>query len=121
MSKDYFTFDELKCKCGCGLMNFSPIVKSILNNAREVAGIPFKISSACRCTKHNIVVGGSATSSHLIGEAVDIVVTSEKDRYKILTSLLVVGFRRIGIGKNFIHVDNDLSKPLDIIWLYEDK
>jgi len=28
------------------------------------------------------------------------------------------GFRRIGIGRNFVHVDNDASLPNPTIWLY---
>jgi hypothetical protein len=28
------------------------------------------------------------------------------------------GFNRIGIAPTFIHVDNDPSKPEDVIWLY---
>jgi hypothetical protein len=28
------------------------------------------------------------------------------------------GFNRIGISSTFIHVDNDPSKPEDVIWLY---
>jgi len=28
------------------------------------------------------------------------------------------GIRRIGIGKSFVHVDNDASLPNPTIWLY---
>jgi hypothetical protein len=89
----------------------------MIDRAREIAGVPFKINSGYRTVKHNATVGGSVTSSHLNGFAADISCRSNKTREAILTSLILAGFHRIGIAKTFIHVDNDLSKP-NVIWLY---
>ncbi len=38
----------------------------------NLAGIPFPLSSAYRCPKHNKAVGGVPTSAHTRGYAVDI-------------------------------------------------
>ena len=43
-----------------------------LDRARDVAGVPFIITSAYRCEQHNKNVGGKPNSAHLRGYAVDI-------------------------------------------------
>ena len=60
----------------------------------------------------------STKSSHLLGYAADIACTNSVLRHKILTSLIKVGFNRIGIADTFIHVDNDPGKPENVIWTY---
>lgn len=91
---------------------------SMLDNAREVAGIPFRINSGFRTPKHNAKVGGKENSSHLRGFAADIHISNSSDRYDILSALLSVGFNRIGIAKTFIHVDADPIKTKNVIWTY---
>ena len=91
---------------------------SKLDQAREHAGIPFYITSAYRTPEHNAKIGGSPNSSHLKGLAVDISVINSRTRFKVLEALLHVGFSRIGIADNFIHVDDDYSKDVNVIWTY---
>ena len=112
----YFKKDEFDCKCGCGLNYVDKNSVSRLDTARILAGVPFVLNSACRCIAHNKKVKGSETSSHLKGFAFDIAVDNTSHRFIILTSLLKVGFKRIGIYKNFIHVDGDLTKSQNVIW-----
>lgn len=90
----------------------------MLDNAREIARIPFKINSAYRSEKHNSKVGGKKTSSHLIGKAVDISCKDSKSRWTIITALQNAGFTRFGIADTFIHVDSDDAKTQDVIWTY---
>jgi len=111
-----FKESDFSCKCGCGLNNISSDLIYRLNIARLIAGVYFIINSACRCKKHNKLVGGSLTSSHLLGLAVDIAIKSPNDRFIIVNSLLSAGFTRIGVYKNFIHVDLDITKPQNVIW-----
>ena len=113
----FFKPYEFECKCGCGLNNINPYLAVKLDFARSYAGVPFVITSACRCEKHNKAVGGIKTSSHLKGLAVDIKVKSDKDRYLIMYGLLRSGFKRILIYKDFIHTDMDESKINPIIKL----
>lgn len=90
----------------------------MLDEARHAAGVPFVINSGIRTPERNAEVGGAAESAHLTGHAVDIRCPTGRHRMKMLDALLTVGFRRIGVAKTFIHVDTDLTKPQDTIWVY---
>lgn len=114
----YFSQEEFACKCGCEADNISPELVVRLNAARHAANTPFTITSGLRCVTHNASSGGSPSSSHLNGTAVDIKCTSSKQRYTIIQALLDAGFNRIGIAKSFIHVDIDPSKPTGVVWTY---
>lgn len=89
----------------------------MLQHARKIANIPFVITSGYRSEAHNKAVGGVANSSHLKGLAADIRVRNGIERLTILSALLQAGFRRIGIGESFIHVDLDSDKPASV-WTY---
>ena len=89
-----------------------------LDEARELANIPFKINSAYRSPEHNAKIGGKPNSSHLRGLAVDISVKDSRTRFIILDALIRVGFNRIGIADTFIHVDDDKEKDGFVIWTY---
>lgn len=97
-------------------MKSSTILK--LDRARQLAKIPFHIRSGYRTPSHNKRVGGTPESSHITGYAVDIAVSTNLQRFKIVTALLSAGFTRIGIGKTFVHADDDPSKPEGVIWHY---
>lgn len=117
--KNYFKREEEWCPC-CKQGGLLPDFRDKLNKAREIAGIPFVLNSAFRCTEHNKEVGGSCTSSHLVGCAVDIKCTDSRSRWLIVDALIRAGFDRIGLSKkgNFIHVDDDTTKEKKLIWLY---
>lgn len=117
MTKNYFTKEEESCRC-CGCGGLVPDFREKLNKAREMAGVPFILTSAFRCEKHNREVGGAENSAHLAGLAVDIKCTDAWTRFKVIHALLSVGFQRIGIGRTFVHVDDDLTKPQGLIWDY---
>ena len=93
----------------------------MLDKAREIAGIPFKINSGYRTKSQNKKAGGVEDSAHLTGLAVDIACTSDVNRWKIINALISVGFKRIGISfsKKFIHADIDHNKTNMVIWGYE--
>ena len=89
-----------------------------LDEARMMAGTPFKITSGYRTEAHNKKVGGVKGSSHTKGCAVDIAVNSGLQRSAIVCALAKVGFTRIGIAKTFVHCDLDKEKQ-NSIWLYD--
>ncbi len=89
-----------------------------LDTARELAGVPFTITSACRNADQNEAVGGKPNSAHIDGLAVDIAVSNSYVRFKIQKALFEVGFLRIGNREDFIHVDVDTSKDPEVSWVY---
>ena len=95
-----------------------PSTLQMLNDARAIAGIPFKINSGFRTKSHNAYVGGKEKSSHLYGYAVDIHCTNSRGRAVIIDALRKAGFTRFGIGNTFIHTDNDPDKDANVVWLY---
>ena len=112
-----FKESEFTCNCGCGLNNINDDVVLMLDTARELAQVPFKINSACRCEKHNKMVGGVTDSAHCKGLAVDISARDDRSRFIIVSALMKVGFTRVLIYDTFVHVDMDLSKPNPILKL----
>ena len=117
----HFRPTEFDCGCGCGkgYVNMNHDFLKKLDAARGYADVPFIISSAFRCQKHNADVGGSATSSHMKGLAVDIFCPSSRDRFEILQGLFVAGFKRFGAGATFCHVDADKDKVQNCMWVYK--
>ena len=95
----------------------------MLDEARNCAGIPFKITSGFRTKEHNESLrkrGFKAVknSAHLKGLAADISCTTSAKRWLIVDALIFAGITRIGIGRNFIHADIDESKTPYLIWTY---
>lgn len=119
-TNSYFKESEFVCNCGCGEVKIDPRLLKMLNEARDYAGIPFKINSGYRCKEHNAKEGGSKTSSHLSGLAADISAVTGNQKFIIVKACIHAGFNRIGIGSNFVHVDVDdrSDKTQDTIWLY---
>ena len=126
MSLKHFQYEEFDSPDlpNSGATNMDRNFLSMLDDARGIAGIPFKISSGYRTDKYNQSLSArgysaSPNSSHLKGEAADIVCKNSADRWTILTALQKAGLRRIGIASSFIHVDSsDLWKSSPVIWTY---
>ena len=118
MNFKFFSLSEFDCPSlpDSGI-NMDSQFLTKLEQAREIAGIPFKITSGYRTKDHNAEVGGVPNSSHLIGVAADIAVSSGADRYIILSALIKAGFKRIGVAKTFIHCDTDETKS-NSVWTY---
>ena len=107
-------FDSKDIK-GTGMMMNVEFI-SLLQKARDIAGIPFVINSGFRTTEWNKKVGGKSNSAHTKGLASDIATNNDRTRYIILNALLLAGFHRIGVYKNFIHCDTDKTLPMRVIW-----
>lgn len=90
----------------------------MLDRARGLAGLPFVIGSGFRCAERNRGAGGLANSGHLRGRAADIVCLASADRLRMLDALRAAGFARLGLAREFIHVDNDPRLPPGVLWLY---
>ena len=109
--------ERFACPC-CGENEIDPRVAQMVSDIEEDVGERLKVSSGYRCEKHNRDVGGSDTSSHLKGLAVDLEIGRSRLRYRVIGAALKRGIHRIGIGKNLLHLDIDRQKDPRVIWLY---
>lgn len=105
-----------KCKPACDISDMKEDFLRKLDEARELARTPFIITSAFRSVDYEKSKGRKGTSSHCKGLAVDLLCKSSHVRMKIVSSLISVGFRRIGVYPTFIHVDMDEDK-ITTMWL----
>ena len=112
-----FSSYEFACPC-CGYEGIDPQIVLFCQGVRDEVGHPVKITSGCRCFQHNLDVGGSAGSDHLIGKGVDISCTTSKLRYAIVRAAMRVGVTRLGVGKNIVHIGINEVNPQEVIWVY---
>ena len=94
----YFKRKEFQCQCGCGFNTIDYELAEVLDSIRLHYNSPIKITSGCRCRKHNKHENGSKTSKHLIGQAVDFKVkgVNSNDVYSYLCETYP---NKYGIGK----------------------
>lgn len=80
--------------------------------------MPLTITSGYRCEEHNKAVNGTPGSHHMEGRAADIgwKFLDGFMRYKMLKTAFEHEFTGIGIGKNFLHLD-DRSRSITM-WVY---
>ena len=97
---------------------------AMLDQARHIAGIPFKITSGLRSLASNqSIIGASPDSSHLQGLAVDLLVENSHEVYLIIKASIAVGINRFGVYVNsdnvptHIHLDVATDRVPDVIWI----
>ena len=116
----HFEIQEFSCPShpNSGI-NMDNAFLQMLDDARGIAGIPFKITSGYRSVEHNQMKWWEVyqTQATLLEKPADIAVGSGNERYIIINALIKAGFRRLGVAKTFIHCDNDESKN-NSIWTY---
>jgi hypothetical protein len=66
------------------------VCETVFDKVREHFNVPIHISSGFRCEKLNTLVGGSKTSQHRLGEALDI----DADRYGQITNKQIFDYIR---------------------------
>lgn len=72
--------------------NMQILIERVLDPLREAYGKPIRITSGYRCPELNKAVGGSKTSDHMQGRAVDIVGTpntadENRQLYELLSEM----------------------------------
>ena len=119
MKFKYFTYGEFDSPDlkGSG-KNVSDELINMLDIVRKKYGKSVVINSGYRTHEHNKSVGGTSESSHIKGLAADIACNNSTDRFKLEGVLREVGFKRIGMGSTFIHVDIDKDKSQNVLWTY---
>lgn len=112
--------DHMACPCGCGFganpAEFNHYLMEQLDLLRELWGAPLALTSGARCLAHNAAVGGEKHSAHTPDDdrqcrAVDLALPghafwpTSRIRKELIQKATRCGFQRIGIGRNFLHVD----------------
>jgi len=122
---EHFKSEEFWCKCNepdcSGRHDPHPALVLELEIMRSILGKPITITSGIRCPKQNALAGGVSDSEHLTGEGADLACPSSGDRYAMVNAALKSGFRRLGIGKTFLHVGMSRKLQRDVCWTYYPK
>lgn len=92
-----------------------------LQASRDTYGKPMVITRGGSTPEHNEDVGGVQDSAHLLDKqgyfrAADIACISGPDRYQMILALLP-HFKRIGVYPKHVHVDDDPTKPAEVLWV----
>lgn len=102
------------------------ILLTVLDSFRDFVGTPIHITSSYRDVQHNKLVGGSVTSQHMVGQAIDFQspLLSNDDLIKSFISFLAKSTLKRFVGqvffyKNFIHIG--LCTPSHPKLIYYDK
>ena len=115
---DYFTIDELKCRCGCNTYRFDKDFLLKLIALREDFGSAMNVSSGYRCENHPAETHKAENHRpgvHQMSRAVDILIDGEH-AYQLLSFAVFAGFR-VGVSQKsgeskYIHID-DLDSAID--------
>lgn len=96
-----------------------PTLMYRLDALRGMIQRPFVINSGYRTRTHNTKVGGESRSQHLYGRAVDVSTAgwSGEDRIKLVVYARRMGFKGIGVGKTYVHLDVRTGNPA--AWTYD--
>lgn len=111
---EHFSDKSLSCPC-CGESKMSPDFMEALEAFRVEYGEPIILNSAYRCPDHNLAVGGVAGSYHVLGRAADLSAPTVKQRMKFMELAKRHGLLGVGLGHNFVHLDN---RTKSTFWTY---
>ncbi len=89
----------------------------LLDMIRDEYGKKMIVNSGYRTMAWNLKIGGVPDSAHVKGLAADILCKSSIDRFRLITIALKY-IDRIGIGKDFVHMDASKTLPHPRIWTY---
>lgn len=113
-----FSRIEFACKCGCGFDTVDTETLDVLQECAdyfsEKAGkqVAVHVTSGCRCREYNAQVGGTKSSQHIRGRAVDFVIQNV-DPQLVYDYLDAMYADRYGLGDydNFTHLDTRTHGP----------
>ena len=108
IKQTFFSKAELECKgqtCNCTFPGMHPTVMAMANDLRKQFGAII-VNSGYRCPEHNAAVGGSSSSYHMKGMAIDLKATgaTPAELYDYLTARYPSKYG-IGLYHSFVHID----------------
>lgn len=125
---EYFSVEELACRCGCGQMRMNADFMDKIVKLRKFHNAPLPVNSGYRCPEYDRKVGSSTKPGfgpHTEGRAIDFGVMgkealnlfSEAQKLGLFTGF---GLNQKGPGR-FIHVDDledAADHPRPYVWTY---
>lgn len=90
----------------------------LLDELREKCDFALPISSGYRSPYWDLAKGRSGRGAHTKGLAVDIKINNSYHMRVVLSNALTMGFKGIGVGKSFIHLDIMDRQYSPLIWGY---
>ncbi len=127
----HFNEDELRCKCGCGRMEFSDMAIDWLEKLRVNFGGPIRINSGYRCPEHNAAVSSTGLNGpHTITTHNNVTVDISEvggEALDLVHEALKLGFTGVGVKQKgshsgrFIHLDRIVPgarQPRPYLWGY---
>jgi len=107
-----FSRNEFCCRCGCEFDGIDYTLVDMLQTIRSYVGFPFRISSGCRCKKHNKEVGGVRNSQHTLGKAADVhcqigaleLFRTVRKLYR-MGAIPALGHAQLYVAEDFVHLD----------------
>ena len=108
---DNIKLEEFRCKCDNKECKSTPVSTVLMDKfeklRKECGNLPIKITSGHRCQVHNYEVGGTLTSKHLYGLAMDLKPPKGMDLIVFESIAWDIGFGIVlpYTMYNFIHVD----------------
>lgn len=95
-----------------------PMLVFALEKLEHEMKTELEFSSGYRCKTCNAAGGGAKNSAHLRGKAVDILADTSGERFWLVFNAIRLNFKRIGVGRNIVHLDVDYDIPQHVLWLY---
>lgn len=106
-----FSENELKCRCGCGRLNYDNEFLIRVQAFRYLLKRPMTVTSGGRCVKHNKAVGGEPTSCHECetkkATALDFTCKDLQQAYFLACDCGLFNEVKYYIKKRFIHLGLD--------------
>lgn len=115
-----FTKHEFDCKHS-GKNEMDHEFMQLLQELRETLNFPLVVTSGYRDKTHPIEARKThSNGEHTQGRCCDVRCINSATRYKIIEAALSLGFTRIGIAKNFLHLGiGGKGLPDYVIWDYQ--
>lgn len=115
----YFKEAEFKrCTPPCSLQDMKQSTMDKADKLRELCGFPLVVTCAYRSREWDLAKGRSGNGAHPHRQGLDFACTDSAKRFAIIKNAPIAGFNRVGIAKNFIHVDDDETLPQNVMWHY---
>ncbi len=118
----HFKAHEFDCPCThCEGTSIDPELVKLLDKLRDALRSPIQITSAYRCDwyqsdlKRRGYETAKGLSTHQMGQAADLL-SGSLTGAELEAAARKVGFRAVGVGKKFVHVDMRSDK--DRRWKY---